>query len=51
MEGFAPELAIVTMGGGKELEEPLVRRSGSASREQRADARCRRSCDPRAKRL
>ena len=25
VEGFAPELALVTRGGGKELEEPLVR--------------------------
>ena len=24
VDGFAPELAIVTHGGGKELEEPLV---------------------------
>ncbi|HWP71040.1 MAG TPA: proline--tRNA ligase, partial [Gemmatimonadaceae bacterium] len=24
VEGFAPELAVVTHGGGKELEEPLV---------------------------
>ena len=24
VEGFAPELAIVTHGGGKELEEPLA---------------------------
>ena len=24
VEGFKPELAIVTHGGGKELEEPLV---------------------------
>lgn len=29
MEGFAPELAIVTQGGGKELEEPLVVRPTS----------------------
>eukprot|EP00798_Chlamydomonas_sp_ICE-L_P001359 gene1359-32722_t len=29
IEGFAPELAIVTMGGGKELEEPLVVRPTS----------------------
>lgn len=29
VEGFAPELAIVTMGGGKELEEPLVVRPTS----------------------
>jgi prolyl-tRNA synthetase len=28
-EGFAPELAIVTIGGGKELEEPLVVRPTS----------------------
>jgi len=25
VEGFAPELALVTKGGGKDLEEPLVR--------------------------
>lgn len=24
MEGFSPELALVTKGGGKDLEEPLV---------------------------
>jgi prolyl-tRNA synthetase len=29
VEGFAPELAIVTMGGGKELEEKLVVRPTS----------------------
>ena len=29
VEGFAPELAIVTYGGGKELEEPLVVRPTS----------------------
>ncbi|KAK9867736.1 hypothetical protein WJX84_003053 [Apatococcus fuscideae] len=29
VEGFAPELAIVTQGGGKELEEPLVIRPTS----------------------
>lgn len=29
VEGFAPELAIVTIGGGKELEEPLVVRPTS----------------------
>ena len=29
MEGFAPELALVTRGGGKELEEPLVVRPTS----------------------
>jgi prolyl-tRNA synthetase len=29
VEGFAPELAIVTQGGGKELEEPLVVRPTS----------------------
>lgn len=29
MEGFSPELALVTMGGGKELEEPLVVRPTS----------------------
>ncbi len=29
VEGFAPELAIVTKGGGKELEEPLVLRPTS----------------------
>jgi prolyl-tRNA synthetase len=29
VEGFAPELAVVTMGGGKELEEPLVIRPTS----------------------
>lgn len=29
MEGFAPELAIVTKGGGKELEEPLAVRPTS----------------------
>src|SRR6516225_2740582 len=28
-EGFAPELAVVTMGGGKELEEKLVVRPTS----------------------
>ena len=28
-EGFAPELAVVTHGGGKELEEPLVLRPTS----------------------
>ena len=25
VEGFAPELALVTKGGGKDLEEPLAR--------------------------
>jgi prolyl-tRNA synthetase len=29
VEGFAPELAVVTMGGGKVLEEPLVVRPTS----------------------
>jgi len=29
VEGFAPEAAIVTLGGGKELEEPLVVRPTS----------------------
>lgn len=29
MEGFAPELAVVTHGGGKELEEPAVVRPTS----------------------
>lgn len=29
VEGFAPELALVTCGGGKELEEPLVVRPTS----------------------
>lgn len=29
VEGFSPELAIVTVGGGKELEEPLVVRPTS----------------------
>ena len=29
VEGFAPELAVVTQGGGKELEEPLVLRPTS----------------------
>ncbi len=29
IEGFAPELAVVTHGGGKELEEPLVVRPTS----------------------
>ncbi len=29
IEGFAPELAVVTHGGGKELEEPLVIRPTS----------------------
>ena len=29
VEGFAPELAVVTHGGGKELEEPLVLRPTS----------------------
>ena len=29
MEGFAPELALVTKGGGKDLEEPLVVRPTS----------------------
>jgi prolyl-tRNA synthetase len=29
VEGFAPELAVVTVGGGKELEEPIVVRPTS----------------------
>jgi prolyl-tRNA synthetase len=29
VEGFAPELAVVTVGGGKDLEEPLVVRPTS----------------------
>lgn len=29
VEGFAPELAVVTIGGGKQLEEPLVIRPTS----------------------
>jgi len=29
VEGFAPELAVVTIGGGKELEEPLAIRPTS----------------------
>ena len=31
VEGFAPELAVVTHGGGEELEEPLVIRPTSES--------------------
>ncbi|MFE9095488.1 proline--tRNA ligase [Streptomyces sp. NPDC007264] len=31
VEGFAPELAVVTHGGGKELEEPVVVRPTSES--------------------
>ena len=33
VEGFAPELAVVTRGGGKELEEPLVVRPTSEQEE------------------
>ena len=29
MEGFAPEIALVTFAGGKKLEEPLVVRPTS----------------------
>src|SRR5260370_4547423 len=29
VEGFSPELAVVTIGGGKQLEEPLVIRPTS----------------------
>ncbi len=29
VEGFSPELAVVTIGGGKELEEPLIVRPTS----------------------
>src|SRR5271166_6012599 len=29
VEGFAPEVAVVTRGGGKELEEPLIVRPTS----------------------
>src|SRR5947209_3204607 len=29
VEGFSPELAVVTRGGGKELEEPIVLRPTS----------------------
>ena len=29
VEGFAPELAVVTIGGGEELEEPLIIRPTS----------------------
>ena len=29
MEGFAPELAVVTVAGGKQLEEPYVIRPTS----------------------
>ncbi|MDQ1364023.1 MAG: prolyl-tRNA synthetase, partial [Acidimicrobiaceae bacterium] len=29
VEGFSPELAVVTIGGGKELEEPIVVRPTS----------------------
>lgn len=29
VEGFSPELALVTIGGGKELEEKLVVLAGS----------------------
>jgi prolyl-tRNA synthetase len=29
VEGFSPELAVVTVGGGKELEEPVVVRPTS----------------------
>ena len=32
VEGFAPETAVVTHGGGKELEEPLVVRPTSVRR-------------------
>ena len=62
VEGFAPELALVTRGGGKELEEPLVR---CAPRRVRAALRAvtagalrgacasllRRLCGRRARRL
>ena len=29
VEGFSPELAVVTIGGGKELEEPVIVRPTS----------------------
>ena len=49
VEGFAPELAVVTHGGGKELEEPLVVRPDQRDGDQpasspsgsRATATCR----------
>lgn len=31
VEGFTPELAIVTIGGGKELEEKLVVRTHTSA--------------------
>ena len=40
VEGFAPELALVTRGGGKELEEPLVRCAPCRA----ASAPCVRRC-------
>ena len=36
VEGFSPELAVVTHGGGKELEEPIVVRPTSDHRSMRA---------------
>ena len=35
VEGFSPELAVVTVAGGKELEEPYVKRSSLWEKEPR----------------
>ena len=43
VEGFAPELAVVTHGGGKELEEPLVVRPTSETIIGHMYAQCIRS--------
>ena len=53
VEGFAPELALVTKGGGKDLEEPLARRCTAALREGLPGAYAaspRRWCGPPARR-
>ena len=55
VEGFAPELALVTKGGGKDLEEPLARYDcaccSHAHTALTRHAQSRRWCAPPARRL
>lgn len=44
VEGFAPELALVTQGGGKTLEEPLVVRPTSETMVNHLFAQVRNMC-------
>jgi prolyl-tRNA synthetase len=50
VEGFAPELALVTKGGGKDLEEPLVCARPIRRKPLRSHAPRARLCAPPARR-